>query len=152
MSLKSVLCAKIEMKANKDVFHDVFTNKPHHISTMCPLHVQGCELLEGVFGTVGSKICWRYTLEGKEKISRQVIECIDEEKKVITFKEFEGDLVNTYDNWQATLHIETKGEIDLVSWTMEYERPNENVPELINLLDFIIGMTKAVDDHHVKMN
>ncbi|KAH0736892.1 hypothetical protein KY290_035597 [Solanum tuberosum] len=111
------------MKANKDVFYDVFTNKPHHVSIMCPFHVQGCELLEGVFGTVGSKICWTYTLEGKEKISKQ-----------------------------ATLHIETKGEIDLVSWTMEYERPNENVPELINLLDFIIGMTKAVDDHHVKMN
>jgi len=92
------------------------------------------------------------TAEGKEKISKQVIETIDEEKKVITFKEFEGDLVNKYDNWKATLHIETKGEIDLVSWTMEYERPNENVPELINLLDFIIGMTKAVDDHHVKMN
>ncbi|PHT49453.1 hypothetical protein CQW23_09200 [Capsicum baccatum] len=35
---------------------------------------------------------------------------------------------------------------------MEYERPNENAPELINLLDFIIGMTKAIDDHHVKMN
>lgn len=67
MSLKSVLCAKIEMKANKDVFHDVFTNKPHHVSTMCPLHIQGCELLEGVFGTVGSKICWTYIL-GKPNI------------------------------------------------------------------------------------
>ncbi|KAK4730454.1 hypothetical protein R3W88_023442 [Solanum pinnatisectum] len=119
---------------------------------MSPLHVQGCELLEGVFGTVGSKICWTYTLEGKEKISKQVIETIDEEKKVITFKEFEGDLVNEYDNWKATLHIETKGEIDLVCWTMEYERPNENVPELVNLLDFIVGMSKAIDDHHVKMN
>ena len=58
----SVLCAKIEMRANKDVFHDAFTNKPHHVSTMCPLHVQGCELLEGAFETVGSKICWTYTL------------------------------------------------------------------------------------------
>ncbi|KAK4730455.1 hypothetical protein R3W88_023443 [Solanum pinnatisectum] len=152
MGLKSVLCAKIEMKANKDVFHDVFTNKPHHVSTMSPLHVQGCELLEGVFGTVGSKICWTYTLaEGKRRFEG-VIETIDEEKKVITFKEFEGDLVNKYDNWKATLHIETKGKIDLVCWTMEYERPNENVPELINLLDFIAGMSKAIDDHHVKMN
>ncbi|XP_015086509.1 kirola-like [Solanum pennellii] len=149
MGLKSVLCAKIEMKANKDVFHDAFTNKPHHVSTMSPLHVQGCELLEGSFGTVGSKICWTYTLEGAKKISKQIIEAVDHEKKVITFKEFEGDLVNKYDNFKATLHIETKDEIDLVSWTIEYERPNENVPELVNLLDFIIGMTKAIDDHHV---
>lgn len=90
--------------------------------------------------------------EGKKKISKQVIEDIDHEKKVITFKEFEGDLVNKYDNWKITLHIEPKGEIDLVCWTMEYERPNENVPELINLLDFMVGVTKAIDDHHVKMN
>ncbi|PHU19011.1 hypothetical protein BC332_10162 [Capsicum chinense] len=152
MGLKSVLCAQIEVKANKDVFHDVFTHKPHHISTMCPLHIQSCELIDGVFGTVGSKLFWTYNLEGKKKISKQIIEAIDEGKKVITFKEFEGDLVDKYDNWKVTLHIEQKGEIDLVCWTMEYERPNENAPELTNLLDFIIGMTKAIDDHHVKMN
>ncbi|KAG5583687.1 hypothetical protein H5410_044121 [Solanum commersonii] len=149
MGLKSVLCAKIEIKANKDVFHDVFTNKPHLVSTMSPLHIQGCELLEGVFGTVGYKICWTYTLEEEKKISKQVIEAIDHETKMLTLKEFEGDLVNKYDNYKVTLHIETKYEIDLVSWTIEYERPNENVPELVNLLDFIIGMTKAIDDHHV---
>ncbi|KAM3239375.1 hypothetical protein P3L10_014409 [Capsicum annuum] len=91
------------------------------------------------------------TLKGK-KNSKQIIEGIDEGKKVIRFKEFEGDLVDKYDNWKATLHMEQKGEIDLVCWRMEYERPNENAPELINLLDFIVGMTKAIDDHHVKMN
>uniref|UniRef100_M0ZNM2 Major latex n=1 Tax=Solanum tuberosum TaxID=4113 RepID=M0ZNM2_SOLTU len=90
--------------------------------------------------------------EGKKKISKQIIETIDHEKKVLTFKEFEGDVVDIYDNFKSTLHIETKGEIDLISWTIEYERPNENVPELVNFLDFIVGITKAVDDHHVKMN
>ncbi|TMW84016.1 hypothetical protein EJD97_000231, partial [Solanum chilense] len=87
--------------------------------------------------------------EGAKMISKQTIEVVDHEKKVITFKEFEGDLVNKYDNFKATLRIETKDEIDLISWTIEYERTNENVPELVNLLDFIIGMTKAIDDHHV---
>ncbi|XP_055812624.1 kirola-like [Solanum dulcamara] len=152
MGLKSVLSAKLEIKANKDVLHDIFTHKPHHVSTMSPLHVQDCELLQGTFGTVGSKIIWKYTLEGKKRISKQVIEDIDHEKKVLVLKEFEGDLVDEYDNWKIILHIEPKGEIDLVCWTMEYERPNENAPELINLLDFMVGMTKAIDDHHAKAN
>uniref|UniRef100_M1ALE5 Major latex n=1 Tax=Solanum tuberosum TaxID=4113 RepID=M1ALE5_SOLTU len=149
MGLKYVLCAKIEMKANKDVFHDVFTNKPHHVSTMSPLHIQGLELLEGDIGIVGSKICWNYTLGrwGKEDL-QTILETIDHEKKVLTLKEFEGDVTDKYDSYKATLHIETKDEIDLVSWTLEYERPNENVPELINLLNFVVGMTKAIDDHH----
>ncbi|KAH0737426.1 hypothetical protein KY290_036131 [Solanum tuberosum] len=69
-------------------------------------------------------------------------------KKVLTLKEFEGDVTDKYDSFKATLHIETKDEIDLVSWTLEYERPNENVPELINVLNFVVGMTKAIDDHH----
>ncbi|WMV44914.1 hypothetical protein MTR67_038299 [Solanum verrucosum] len=148
MGLKSVLCAKIEMKANKDVFHDVFTNKPHHVSAMSPLLVQGFDLLEGDNGTVGSKVCWTYTLDGEKNISKQILEAIDHENKVLTLKEFEGDVTDKYDSFKATLHIKTKDEIDLVSWTLEYERPNENVPELIRLLNFIVGMTKVVDVHH----
>ena len=67
---------------------------------------------------------------------------------MLTLKEFEGDVTDIYDSFKAILHIETKGEIDLVCWTLEYERPNENVPELINVLNFVVGMTKAIDDHH----
>uniref|UniRef100_A0A3Q7HZB1 Bet v I/Major latex protein domain-containing protein n=1 Tax=Solanum lycopersicum TaxID=4081 RepID=A0A3Q7HZB1_SOLLC len=138
------------MRANKDVFHDAFTNKPHHVSSMSPLHVQGCELLEGAFETVGSKICWTYTLaEGAKKISKQIIEVVDHEKKVITFKEFEGDLVNKYDNFKGNSSYRNKRRNRFSKLTIEYERPNENVPELVNLLDFIIGMTNAIDDHHV---
>ncbi|PHT62265.1 hypothetical protein T459_33899 [Capsicum annuum] len=49
------------------MFFMMFLHKPHHISTMCPLHIQGCELIDGVFGTVGSKLFWTYNL-GKPKI------------------------------------------------------------------------------------
>ncbi|WMV44925.1 hypothetical protein MTR67_038310 [Solanum verrucosum] len=130
------------------MFRGVFTNKPHHVSTMSPLHVQGFDLLEGDIGTVGSKICWTYTLDGEKKISKQMLEAVDHENKVLILKEFEGDITDKYDSFKATLHIETKDKIDLVSWTLEYERPNENVPELISLLDLVVGMTKGIDDHH----
>ncbi|KAK6779717.1 hypothetical protein RDI58_021901 [Solanum bulbocastanum] len=148
MGLKFVLCGKKEMKANKNVFHDIFTNKLHHVSTMSPLHIQGFELLEGDIGIVGSKICWNYTLDGEKKISKQILETIDHENKVLTLKEFEGDVTDIYDNFKVTLHIETKDEINLVYWTLEYERPNENVPELLSVLNFVVGMTKAIDNHH----
>ncbi|KAH0652388.1 hypothetical protein KY289_030066 [Solanum tuberosum] len=91
----------------------------------------------------------KFVGNGKEKFSKQIIEAIDEEKKIITFKEFEGDIVNEYENWKVSLHVDEEGEKDLVSWTMEYERPNENVPELTNLLQFLIDMIKSIDDHHV---
>ncbi|KAH0635741.1 hypothetical protein KY289_035656 [Solanum tuberosum] len=113
------------MKANKDVFHDVT------LELLDPKFVEPIPLADG-----------------EKKISKQVLETIDHENKVLTLKEFKGDVVDIYDNFKGTLHIETKDEINLVSWTLEYERPNENVPELIRLLNFIIGMIKAIDDHH----
>lgn len=69
MGLKSKLCAQIEVKSKHDVFHDAYRHKPHHVSTMSPVHVQGCDSLEGDFGTVGSKICWKYT-HGKHNLPK----------------------------------------------------------------------------------
>ncbi|TMW84098.1 hypothetical protein EJD97_025792, partial [Solanum chilense] len=94
----------------------------------------------------------RKLTEGKEMISKQIIEAIHEEKQMITFIEFEGDIVSKYENFKATLHIDAKDDTDLVCWTLEYERPNEDLPELISLIKYIVSVTKDVDDHHVNMN
>lgn len=91
-----------------------------------------------------------YKPDGKQKISKQIFEVIDEEKKIITVREYEGDIAKEYENWKVSLHVDGEGEKDLVTWTMEYERPNNNVPELTSLLQFFIDMTNAIDDHHVK--
>ncbi|KAH0653166.1 hypothetical protein KY290_031456 [Solanum tuberosum] len=95
---------------------------------------------------------YSFPTEGKERVSKQIIESIDEEKKSITFKEFEGDMLHEYDLYKITLHMDAKDDRDLVCWTIEYERPNENTSELICLMEFLVGLTKAIDDHHVNMN
>ncbi|XP_060209232.1 kirola-like [Lycium barbarum] len=153
MGLKSKLSVQLEVKTKHDVFLDVFWKTPNQCSTMSPVQVQGAELLEGDhFGAVGSKVCWKYTHDGKEKISKQIIEAIDEEKKILTLKEFEGDILNEYENVKYTLHVDAEGEKHLACWTIEYERPKENTPELTSLLQFLIDMIKAIDDHHIKQN
>ncbi|KAE9450923.1 hypothetical protein C3L33_17172, partial [Rhododendron williamsianum] len=74
-----------------DVFHEIFRYRPHHISTMSPGNIQNVDLHEGDWGTVGSVIFWNYTHDGKEKTAKEVIEAIDEEKKLVTFK-LNGDV------------------------------------------------------------
>ncbi|KAH0632736.1 hypothetical protein KY284_035522 [Solanum tuberosum] len=120
------------------------------MSLLCPLCMyKVLNFLKVTFELLDPKFVGPIPLEdGEKKISKQVLETIDHENKVLTLKEFEGDVVDKYDNFKGTLHIETKDEIDLISWTLEYERPNEDVPELISLLNFIVGITKAIDDHH----
>ncbi|KAL7134797.1 hypothetical protein ABFS83_11G049800 [Erythranthe nasuta] len=149
MGLTGKLIAAIEFKAGGDVFHELFRHKPHHLSNVTPEKVQGCDLHEGQFGHVGTIITWRYTHDGKEKKAKQVIQAINEERKLIEFKMLEGDLMELYKAFLITCHVETKNDIDLVTWTLEYEMLNEDVEHPLSLLSFFIDMTKDIETHHV---
>ncbi|KAK4479149.1 hypothetical protein RD792_014660 [Penstemon davidsonii] len=150
MGLTGKLVAAIEFRAGGDVFHELITHKPHHVSITSPEKVQGCDLHEGEFGKVGSIICWRYTHEGKEKTAKQLIQAIDEEKKIIKLKMLEGDLMKLYKDFLITIHIETKDGIDLVSCTFEYETLHDDVEHPISLLSFFIDIAKDIENHHLQ--
>ena len=150
MGLHGKLVAAIEFKAGGDVFHEMFKQNPNEFSKACPGKVHACDLIEGEFGQVGSIICWTYTHDGKVQKGKEVIEAIDEEKKLIRFKLVEGDLLQLYKDFTVTSHVETKGEdIDLVTWTFEYEMLNEDVGHPLDLLSYFIDLTKDMESHHL---
>ncbi|KAG6433352.1 hypothetical protein SASPL_104962 [Salvia splendens] len=148
MGLHGKLIAAIEFKAGGDVFHEIMRHNPQHFSKATPEKVHGCELHEGQFGHAGSIICWSYTHDGKQKRAKQVIQSIDEEKKLIQFKMLEGDLMELYKEFVITTHVETTNDIDLVTWTLEYEMLNEDVEHPISLLAYFIDITKDIESHH----
>ncbi|KAK2975711.1 hypothetical protein RJ640_010770 [Escallonia rubra] len=51
--------------------------------------------------------------DGKEKVAKEIIEAIDEEKKSVTFKVIGGDLMELYKTFILTVHVDTKGEDNL---------------------------------------
>ncbi|XP_022855466.1 MLP-like protein 28 [Olea europaea var. sylvestris] len=55
------LVSQIAIKSDGDVFHEIFRERPHHISGMSPANIQKCDLHDGQWGTVGSVIYWNYT-------------------------------------------------------------------------------------------
>ncbi|CAK9152124.1 unnamed protein product [Ilex paraguariensis] len=143
------LVSETEIKSDGDVFHEIFRYRPHHVFNMSPI-VQGCDLIEGEFGTVGSVIRWRYTHDGKKKVAKQIIQAIDEEKKSVTFKMIEGDLMKLYNTFIITVHVDTKGESNLVTWTTEYEKLNESVEDPNTLMNMFVSLTKDIEAHHLK--
>ncbi|EYU17813.1 hypothetical protein MIMGU_mgv1a014581mg [Erythranthe guttata] len=150
MGLPGKLIAAIEFKAGGDVFHELIRHKPDQLSTIHPGKVQGCDLHEGEFGHVGTVLSFKYTHGGKDRSSKQVITAIDEEQKLIQFKSIEGDcLLEEYKDFLITIHVETKNDIDLVTWTLEYELLNEDVEHPLSLLSFFIDMTKVIETHHI---
>lgn len=88
-------------------------------------------------------------IDGKQRIAKDLIEAIDEENKSITFKVLEGDLAELYKTFKLSLHVDTKGENNLVTWTVDYEKLNENVEDPHTFLAFILKVTRDIESHHV---
>ncbi|XP_057781595.1 kirola-like [Salvia miltiorrhiza] len=147
MGLHGKLIAAIEFKAGGDLFHEIYMQKPNQVSIASPDKVQGCDLLEGQFGQVGAIIYWTYTHDGKEETAKEVIQSIDKEKKMIKFKVLEGDVMELYKDFVITLHVEDKGDIELVTWTLEYEMLNEEVGHPITILSYLIDVAKDIETH-----
>ncbi|KAL0296595.1 UNVERIFIED_CONTAM: Kirola [Sesamum radiatum] len=145
------LTAQIEIKSDGDLFHQVFRHTPHHVSGMSPDLVQGCDLHEGDWGTVGSIICWSYTDGGKQKIEKEIVEAIDEENKTITLKVIEGNLLEHYKSFVIGIHVDTKGETNFVTWVLEYEKLHEDIEDPILFLAYLIKVTKDIETHHLKI-
>ncbi|KAL1828968.1 hypothetical protein ACET3Z_007380 [Daucus carota] len=147
-TLSGKLVSSIEINSCSDVFHDIFRHRPHQISEMSPTKIKACDLHEGDWGTVGSVIFWNYTHDGKEKVAKEIIESIDEEKKSVKFKVVEGDLLELYKSFSLTCHVDTDGEKNLVTWTLEYEKLNESVEDPHTLMEFCLHVTKDIEAHH----
>ncbi|XP_052206235.1 kirola-like [Diospyros lotus] len=148
--MASKMVRQVAIKSDGDVFHEIFTDRPHHISNMALAHIQGCALHEGEWGKVGSIVFWNYTHEGKEKVVKDVIEAVDQANKSVTYKVIEGDLMQLYKSFSLTVHVDTSGVDNLVTWTFQYEKLNDSVEDPNSLMDFCISLTKAIEAHHLK--
>ncbi|CDP00800.1 unnamed protein product [Coffea canephora] len=134
-----------------DVFHDVLSKRPHDLATITPEKVQGFTLLGGDLGTVGSKICWHYTHDGKDRVAKEIIQDINEEKKSIVFKMIEGDLMELYKTFTIMYHVDVLGdEESLITWTLDYEKLKEDTPHPGTFLNLLLHAVEDIESHHIK--
>ncbi|KAL7000938.1 hypothetical protein U1Q18_002090, partial [Sarracenia purpurea var. burkii] len=88
--------------------------------------------------------------DGKEKIAKANIEAIDEENKEVVYNVIGGDLIELYKVFKITVHVDTKSENNLVTWTFDYEKLTEGVENPNTLMDFSIDVTKDIESHHLQ--
>ncbi|CAI9113160.1 OLC1v1013709C1 [Oldenlandia corymbosa var. corymbosa] len=140
----------IEIKSDGDVFHEIFRDRPHHISTMSPTYIQGVDLHDGDWGKVGSVIFWNYT---HGKLNSAIIFLRDaillQLVKLELRNVIEGDLMELYKSFVLTVHVDTVEKNNLVTWTLEYEKKNESVPDPESLMEFCLQVTKDIETHHL---
>jgi hypothetical protein len=148
-SLVGKLETDVEIKASADKFHHMFAGKPHHVSKASPGTIQGCDLHEGDWGTVGSIVFWNYVHDGEAKVAKERIEAVEPDKNLITFRVIEGDLMKEYKSFLLTIQVTPKpgGPGSIVHWHLEYEKISEEVAHPETLLQFCVEVSKEIDEH-----
>nr|ACH72969.1 major latex-like protein [Panax ginseng]4REH_A Chain A, Major latex-like protein [Panax ginseng]4REI_A Chain A, Major latex-like protein [Panax ginseng]4REJ_A Chain A, Major latex-like protein [Panax ginseng] len=149
MGLTGKLICQTGIKSDGDVFHELFGTRPHHVPNITPANIQGCDLHEGEFGKVGSVVIWNYSIDGNAMIAKEEIVAIDEEDKSVTFKVVEGHLFEEFKSIVFSVHVDTKGEDNLVTWSIDYEKLNESVKDPTSYLDFLLSVTRDIEAHHL---
>ncbi|KAL4574361.1 hypothetical protein LXL04_021190 [Taraxacum kok-saghyz] len=151
MGLSGRKVAQVDIKCNVDVFLGLLRDRPHNLSKIAPDHILGCELQEGEWGAIGSIVLWNYKIDGKTVASKQVLEAINEKQKSITYTPAEGDaMLQIYKSLKAHVQVRENGEAKSVTWTLEYEKINEDVPDPNALIDLACNVTKVIENHLLK--
>lgn len=87
--------------------------------------------------------------DGEKMVAKEIIEAVDEKKKSITFKVIAGDVMESFNAFKIIVNVDTNGEDNLVTWTFEYEKKSEAVPDPRKLLDYGIALTKEIEGHYL---
>ncbi|XP_016452954.1 kirola-like [Nicotiana tabacum] len=146
MGVKGKLIASLEVKSGGHSVQDIFHVNTHHIPNISPSKINHFEIHEGQIIKVGSIVSWKYNEDGKEKIVKEVIEAFDHQKKSITWKVIEGDLLELYNYFT----IITSSEDQWTTWTLVYEKKTEDTPEPLDFLGVVLDLTKDIDAHLLK--
>ncbi|GAA0187049.1 hypothetical protein LIER_34337 [Lithospermum erythrorhizon] len=133
---------KFEISDDNLVFK-VIRYGPSYASKLTP-GVQGCDLIDGQWGNVGSVICWTFTNDGKRCTTREIITAIDETKKLIEYKVIGGELMDAFKSVLITFQSTNNS----ATWTIEYEKINECIPNPTSFLEFLVKAIKDIDLNH----
>lgn len=53
-------------------------------------------------------------------------------------------------NFTCTIHVIDKGEICGVKWIFEFEKIHDHGPYPTDLMDYVIGITRDIESHHLQ--
>ncbi|KAK8363567.1 hypothetical protein V6Z12_A03G170500 [Gossypium hirsutum] len=73
------------------------------------------------------------------KKAKEVVEAVDPDKNLITFRVIEGDLMEEYKSFVAMILVSPKSEDSgsIVHWTLEYEKLHDGIAHPETLLQLV---------------
>ncbi|KAG8384178.1 hypothetical protein BUALT_Bualt04G0091100 [Buddleja alternifolia] len=140
-NLVDILDATAAIKCPADKFYNFFKYNMSDLVKIFPASFKGAQLLEGQEGTVGCVILWNYLLGVLPMSAKVITEAIDDAGKSITFAVLEGDVLQLYKSFKATLTVSD----GLAKWSFAYEKATLLSPPPELYLPFGIAICTMVD-------
>ncbi|KAL4291613.1 hypothetical protein GQ457_14G025720 [Hibiscus cannabinus] len=140
----------VEAKSSADKFFDAYTTKPYLLPKMSDQLITDIKLLQGDWDSVASVRQWYYALEGQSLTVNEMIEKIDHTNQTIVYKALEGDCMEFYNRWNSIVNVTQMGDGCLVKCTIEFEKKNDDAPDLVMYDDLFTSLIKNIDDFLLK--
>ncbi|KAL4299108.1 MLP-like protein 31 isoform X9 [Arachis ipaensis] len=131
MAISGKISVEVVIQVPVSKFFHILAKEFHNIQNICE------RVHEGNLHEDGKVITFKEKIEG-----------IHEEKKLIKYSIFDGDIGQNYKLFKSNVQVtETNNESASVKWTIEYEKINEDVKTPYSFLEFLERSTIEVGDH-----
>ncbi|CAI8605511.1 unnamed protein product [Vicia faba] len=151
MSLSGKVESETEIEATAAKFFHIFRKQLGHVPNISP-EVHGNSVHEGNWENIGSVKHWEYTIEGRKHTTKEKIESIDDDNKIIKYSVYDGDVTDSYKTFKVTLQVIDRENGGLVKWTIDYEKLKEDITAASpdSYLVLFAKITNDIDAHLVK--
>ncbi|WCJ33562.1 Polyketide cyclase/dehydrase and lipid transport superfamily protein [Euphorbia peplus] len=143
--LKGKLERIVELKATPEAFFNVWKSEAHQIPNHTPSHIHSVDIHDGDWETSGSIKIWKYHHDGKTEVIKEKVE-IDEEKMMIKLVAVEGDVMKYYKVYNPIYYLAPKDGGCVATCILEYEKLDHTMPTPDKYMDFMVSLTKGIDD------
>ncbi|KAL8196539.1 hypothetical protein R6Q57_024834 [Mikania cordata] len=141
------LNVEVKVKSDADKFWEAIMDSATIFPKACSDLYKAVEVVEGNGRSVGSVRVVHFA-EGSPvvKSAKEKIEELDEAKKKVAYSVIDGDMMQYYKSFKASLEVIPDGEGSLVKWFCEFEKASEEVPDPEMIRDFAAKNFKQIDD------
>ncbi|KAI3968290.1 hypothetical protein MKW92_032349 [Papaver armeniacum] len=140
------LVTESEVNCDADEYYKIWK---HHeeVPTASP-HVSDVKVMEGHGTTSGRIKQWNITVAGRNECNVEKT-TYNDETRTIRHINIDGDIMKKYKKFDVILVVTPKanGLGSIVSWTIEYEKINEDSPVPIYWLGFLQSLIEDLDSH-----
>ncbi|KAI3887454.1 hypothetical protein MKX03_003309 [Papaver bracteatum] len=141
------LVTESEVNCDADKYYKIFK---HHeeVPTAIPHIYSSVKVIEGHGTTSGCIKQWNYIVDGRHEFVREKT-TYNDETRTIHHHDFEGHVAEKYKKFDAILEVKpkTNGHGSIATWTIEYEKINEDSPVPIDYLAFFQSITEGLDSY-----